>query len=62
MLIILDMVARQYGVKDYLENGTNNDRNRKDKRIPLYGDIDTLDEAIKLQINDIHTYEKQKLC
>ena len=50
MLIIHDMVARQYGVKDYLENGTNNDRNRKDKRIPLYGDIDTLDEAIKLGI------------
>jgi hypothetical protein len=36
------------GLKHYLENGTNNDRDEKDKRVTLYGDIDILQSCIKL--------------
>ena len=36
------------GLKDYLENGTNNDRDEKDKRVTLYGDIDILQSCIKI--------------
>ncbi len=36
------------GLREYLENGTKNDRDLKDKRFTLYGDIDILEDCIKL--------------
>ena len=47
MLIIYDDKNRKSGVKKYLEQGTNNDRNKKDERITLLGDLDILDKTIK---------------
>ncbi len=48
MLIVVDDKPRTHGVIEYLENGTNGDRNIKDKRVTLYGDIDVLDQTIKV--------------
>jgi hypothetical protein len=39
------------GLKKYLENGTKNDRDKKDTRVTLLGDIDILQSAIKLGHN-----------
>ena len=40
MLVIFDKKTRQQGVKEYLQNGTYNDRDEKDKRVTLYGNLD----------------------
>lgn len=48
MLIVVDDKPRTHGVIEYLENGTNGDRDIKDKRVTLYGDIDVLDQTIKI--------------
>lgn len=39
------------GLKKYLENGTKNDRDKKDTRVTLLGNIDILQSAIKLGHN-----------
>jgi hypothetical protein len=50
MLVIFDTRTRKIGVVKYYKEGTNGDRNIKDRRVPLYGDMDVLDEAIMLAI------------
>jgi hypothetical protein len=40
--------AGKTGLSEYLNNGKTGDRNIKDMRIPIYGDLDVLDEAIKM--------------
>jgi len=48
MLIIYDKRNRQSGVKEYLERGTHGDRDKKDKRVPLVGDLDIADKVAEL--------------
>lgn len=48
MLIVVDDQARTNGIVNYLKNGTNHDRDAKDKRVTLFGDLDVLDQTIKI--------------
>lgn len=51
MLIIVDSKARKSGIKEYLLHGTKNDRDLKDERIPLVGNLDVLDRTVKFAEN-----------
>ena len=48
MLVIFDKQTRKQGVKEYLEKGTEGDRNIKDKRVALYGNLDITDKVAEL--------------
>lgn len=62
MIIILGKGASRsgsgQGVRDYYLHGTNGDRNKKDKRVVLSGDLNTLSHTIDLahQMNYKETY------
>ncbi|BCD61143.1 MULTISPECIES: toprim domain-containing protein [unclassified Nitratiruptor] len=45
MLVIFDKKPRKGGIKEYLEQGQKGDRNKKDKRVPLYGDLNVTQKA-----------------
>lgn len=49
MIVVPDNKKRTKGYKEYMERGTNGDRDLKDERVPLYGDIE-------LYANDIELY------
>jgi|GEM_PF-4943378 len=51
MLIVVDSKSRKSGIKKYLLNGTKNDRDIKDERIPLVGNLDVLDRTVKFAEN-----------
>ena len=57
MLVIFDRKNRTDGAKDYLENGTNGDRDIKDKRVSLYGDLNILDKVTKYA-KDVKKYNE----
>jgi len=48
MLVIFDKKPRKGGVKEYLQQGTRGDRNTKDKRVALVGDLNIAEKAYKL--------------
>jgi hypothetical protein len=48
MLVIFDKQTRRQGVKKYLEEGTIGDRNEKDKRVALVGDLNFTDKVAEL--------------
>lgn len=51
MLIIVDSKARKSGIKKYLLHGTKNDRDIKDERIPLVGNLNVLDRVAEFAKN-----------
>lgn len=48
MLVIFDKKTRQQGVKEYLQNGIYNDRDEKDKRVSLVGNLELTDKVAKI--------------
>ena len=48
MLVIFDKKPRRGGVKEYLKQGTKGDRNVKDKRVSLIGDLNVTEITYKL--------------
>ena len=48
MLVIFDKKTRTEGVKEYLQNGTYNDRDEKDKRVALVGNLELTDKVAEL--------------
>lgn|GEM_PF-5644451 len=61
MLIIFDNKNRKNGIKEYLEQGENHDRDIKDSRVTLFGDIELLSQAIKQANNKKYSHSYRSI-